>query len=114
MSYARTRIEDKHGLIVELQKECVRRGERIHTLNRRMGSARLNLEAAQKELDGSAESERRHNCASALTSTESGMALLTAHTRGRGTKRERNDSASVVTVDKNAKSLSAIEPLNDI
>ena len=89
MSEVRTRFDNKHDHLVELQKECVRRGERIQTLTRRMNSARLKVEEAQKELDGSAESERRqwqNRCASALpalTSTESGisgMALLTAHT----------------------------------
>lgn len=120
MSEARTRLDNKHAHLVELQKECVRRGERIQTLTRRMNSARLKVEEAQKELDGSAESERRqwqNRCASALpalTSTESGisgMALLTAHTRGRGTKRERNDSDSVVTVDKNATTEPAVSDI---
>ena len=116
MSDARTRLEDKHVHLVEIQKECVRRGERIQTLTRRMNSARLKVEEAQKELDGSAESERRqmqNRCASAqpaLTSTESGIsgiALLTA----RGTKRERNDSDSVVTVDKNATTEPAVSDI---
>ena len=97
ISHARQSIQKKNEDIEKWRKECLERGERLTSVNKRITLARKELERstesiilARRELDGTAEAERKAKTAKTLADKHDIIG------KGKGNskrKRESNNSS---------------------